>query len=53
MCCMKKGGPKAAPSSADLQRYAGRGDIAASFRGLAPTPLKACRRPYNAAVVSQ
>jgi hypothetical protein len=50
---MKKGGPKAAPSPADLQRDAHRGDIAASFRGLAPTPLKADRRSYNATVVSQ
>jgi hypothetical protein len=53
LCRMKKGGPKAAPSPADLQRDAHRGDIAASFRGLAPTPLKADRRSYNATVVSQ
>src|ERR1700733_13417625 len=49
----EKGGPKAAPSPADLSRDARRGDIAASFRGLAATPPKADRRSYNATVVLQ
>jgi hypothetical protein len=49
----KRAARKPPSSPANLQRDAHRGDIAASFRGLAPTPLKADRRSYNATVVSQ
>jgi hypothetical protein len=50
----KKGGPKAAPSPADLERDARRQGVAASFVGYGlPHAAQSQAEAYNASVVSE